>query len=128
MIGQTAPAMPNQVERPARQARADLLMGLALEAIRIAMPMYPATSDKAIMAAEMAAKLAKAFKRPPEDLGKEELKFLGSHLYGGGGSQGAMGSGPQIQQALQQKGVGSPMPAPGPAPIPTPEIPAAAAA
>ncbi len=110
--GQVEPAMAPQAQG-GKEARGKIVAGLGLEMVRMAIAMFPKESDMAIALAETAAKLGKHFKKPEEDMGAAELKFMGSQLYPHPRPM-AMDAGSQVQSSLQSQGVGAS--APGAAP------------
>lgn len=111
-LGQTDPAtMPEA--KGGTEARGKIVAGLGLEMIRHAISMFPKDSDFSITLSEMSAKLGKMFKKPPQDLGQAELKFMGSQLYPQQQQPNAMDSGGGIQQKLMGMGAPAPGGSPG---------------
>jgi len=102
------PAMQPQ-PKGGQEARGQIIAGLGLEMVRTAIPMFPKESDMAIALAEIAAKLGKMFKKPPEDLGKAELKFMEQQLFPGQ-RPAAMESGGAVRSSLMGQGVRAPAP------------------
>ena len=105
-LGQVDPAMQPQ-PKPGQEARGQVVAGLGLEMVRTAITMFPKESPMAIALAETAAKLGKLFKKPEQDLGQAELKFMGQQLYPGQ-RPAAMDMGGDIRQTMQGMGAGAP--------------------
>jgi hypothetical protein len=105
-LGQTEPAMQPQA-KGGQEARGDIVAGLGLEMIRMAQAMYPGTSEKGILLAEVSAKLGRGFKKPPQELGEAELKFMHQSLYPGQ-RPAAMDMGGQVRSSLMGQGIPAP--------------------
>lgn len=102
-FGNTSPAIMAG-PKPGNNAKGEVIAGLALALLEMAIPMLGA--DRKIIAEEAHLKLLKEFSKPPQDLGQAELKFMGSQLYPQQRPPGAvMESGPGIQSQLQGLGV-----------------------
>jgi len=100
----TAPAMPNAPQLGGKELRGRTVAGLALELLRMSMPMLGNSEDGQAVA-EVVAKLGRKFAKPPQDLAQSELKFMQSQLNPMPRPQ-AMDMGPQAQGALAAQGVG----------------------
>ena len=106
----TSPAMPGKVPQDGKIARGKVVAGLGLEMLRVSIPLL-GNSEEGLLVTEVTAKLAKRFMKPPEDLGKSELGFMQSQLFGQGGPAGGAPGG-------AAPGGAPPQQVPSPAPMP----------
>ena len=89
-----------------------------MEMLRKAAGLLDPKNPKRLKIDEVIAKLGKEFAKPSADLGRSELKFMGSQLDGGAPS--AMDSGGAVRSSLMGAGVPAAPPPPMPAPAGAP--------